>query len=116
MSRGPSCCELDSCVMYTSTIQVMPDWNPEQYRRFAEERAQPFHDLLALIEGGSVKSAVDLGCGPGELTALAARQLGVDEMVGIDNSQAMLDKTRDHESDGVRFEFGDIGSWTSESD
>ena len=89
----------------------MPDWNPEQYRRFAAERAQPFHDLLALIEPGSIKRAVDLGCGPGELTALAADQLGVDEMIGVDNSQAMLDKTREHESDRVRFQYGDLSTW-----
>ena len=91
----------------------MPDWNPEQYRRFAAERAQPFHDLLALIEPGPIDRAVDLGCGPGELTALAAQQLGVGEMIGIDNSQAMLDKTAEHVSDAVRFEYGDIGEWKS---
>ena len=91
----------------------MTDWNPEQYRRFAAERAQPFHDMLSLIEPASIERAVDLGCGPGELTALAAQQLGVDEMIGIDNSQAMLDKTVEHESSAVRFEFGDIGEWTS---
>ena len=49
----------------------MSDWNPDQYRRFAAERAQPFHDLLALIEPGSIKRAVDLGCGPGQLTVTA---------------------------------------------
>jgi trans-aconitate 2-methyltransferase len=99
----------------------MTDWNPEQYRRFAAERAQPFHDLLALIEPeslahGSIKRAADLGCGPGELTALAAEQLGVGEMIGIDNSQAMLDKTVEHAGGTVRFEFGDIGEWTSDAD
>jgi trans-aconitate 2-methyltransferase len=94
----------------------MPDWNPEQYRRFAEERAQPFHDLLALIEPASIDRAVDLGCGPGELTALAAEQLGVGEMIGIDNSQAMLDKAGEHASRTVRFEFGDIGEWKSSAD
>ena len=94
----------------------MPDWNPEQYRRFAEERAQPFHDLLALIEPASIERAADLGCGPGELTALAAEQLGVAEMIGIDNSQAMLDKTGEHASNAVRFEFGDIGEWKSSAD
>ena len=91
----------------------MPDWNPEQYRRFADERAQPFHDLLALIEPSTIHRAVDLGCGPGELTELAAEKFGVDEMVGIDNSQAMLDKTGEHASGRVRFEFGDIGEWKS---
>jgi len=94
----------------------MPDWNPDQYRRFAAERAQAFHDLIALIQPDGITRAVDLGCGPGELTALAAEQLGVDEMVGIDNSQAMLAKTAEHTSNAVRFEFGDIGAWTSSAD
>ena len=92
----------------------MPDWNPEQYRRFAAERAQPFHDLLALVEPGEISRAVDLGCGPGELTALAASQLAVDEMIGIDNSPAMLAKANDHVAPGVRFEHGDLSEWTSD--
>ena len=94
----------------------MADWNPEQYRRFAAERAQPFHDLLTLIEPVSITRAADLGCGPGELTALAAEQLGVDEMIGIDNSQAMLAKTVEYSSDTVQFQFGDIARWTSSAD
>ncbi|CAN0320588.1 unnamed protein product, partial [Phaeothamnion confervicola] len=101
----------------TSTIQVVPaDWNPEQYRRFATERAQPFHDLLGLIEPGALHTAVDLGCGPGELTALAATTLGVGSMVGIDNSPTMLASTAEHAHDGVRFADGDIGAWTSDHD
>ncbi len=94
----------------------MPDWNPEQYHRFATERAQPFYDLLALVEPGAIGRAVDLGCGPGELTALAAQRLAVAEMVGIDNSQAMLDKAEEHVCDSVWFEQGDIGTWTSSAD
>lgn len=37
-------------------------------------------------------------------------------MIGVDNSQAMLDKTTEHASDVVRFEFGDIGEWQSSAD
>ena len=69
-----------------------------------------------MIEPVSISRAVDLGCGPGELTALAAEQLGVDEMLGIDNSQAMLAKAGEHASSVVRFEFGDIGEWKSSAD
>ncbi len=92
------------------------DWNPEQYRLFAEQRAQPFHDLLALARPGAISRAVDLGCGPGELTALAARQLDVRHMVGIDNSAKMLDAAAEHAADGIEFEFGDIAQWTSLGD
>ena len=105
----------------TSKIQVVTIadasmWDPDQYRRFAVERAQPFHDLLTMIGPGPVRGAVDLGCGPGELTALAARRLDVADMVGIDNSPAMLDVARDHASANVRFDPGDIATWTSDGD
>ena len=92
------------------------DWNPAQYRLFAAERAQPFHDLLGLVEPGSFGRAADLGCGPGELTALAATRLGVAEMVGVDNSPTMLASAAAHASDGVRFEDGDIATWTAGGD
>ena len=35
----------------------------------------------------SIGRAVDLGCGPGELTALAAERLDVEKIVGIDNAR-----------------------------
>ncbi len=37
-------------------------------------------------------------------------------MIGIDNSPTMLDKTGEHASSTVRFEYGDIGGWTSPGD
>lgn len=92
------------------------DWSPEQYRKFATERAQPFHDLLALVQPGGIRRAVDLGCGPGELTAMAAQQLSVDEMVGVDNSPSMLASAAEHVGPRVRFEHGDLAGWTSAAD
>ena len=99
-----------------SSTGAKADWNPQQYGKFAAERAQPFHDLLALIRDRPVRRAVDLGCGPGELTRLAADELGCDSMVGIDNSPAMLAKTGEHAGGAVRFEDADIGAWTSAGD
>jgi len=91
-------------------------WNPDQYRRFAAERAQPFNDLLARLGDAPVRLAVDLGCGPGELTALAALQLNIGRIVGIDNSPSMLSAAREHASARVTFEHGDIEAWTSNGD
>ncbi len=99
-----------------TTAATGSSWDPEQYRRFANERSQPFHDLLAMVGERSVGRAVDLGCGPGELTALAAEELAVDEMVGIDNSATMLASAADHAGERVRFERGDIATWTSHHD
>ena len=95
---------------------TMADWNPEQYRKFASERAQPFHDLLALVGPGPIRSAVDLGCGPGELTTFAARALDVERMLGLDNSPAMLAAAHEHADACVQFDESDIGSWTSAGD
>jgi trans-aconitate 2-methyltransferase len=90
------------------------DWNPEQYGKFADERARPFLDLLALV-GEVVVDAVDLGCGTGELTALAASRLDAASMLGVDNSPAMLAAAQQHAADRVRFEHGDIGEWVADA-
>jgi len=66
--------------------------------------------------GRPVDKAVDLGCGPGELTVLAAERLDAQEMVGIDNSPSMLKSAAEHASSNVRFEAGDIAGWTSDGD
>jgi trans-aconitate 2-methyltransferase len=91
-------------------------WRPEQYEKFAGERAQPFWDLLDLVEGRQIPRAVDLGCGTGELTEAAATRLAVEDMVGIDSSPAMLDRAAGRSRPGLRFAGGDIGSWSSGGD
>jgi trans-aconitate 2-methyltransferase len=88
-------------------------WDPTQYRRFADERRQPFVDLLALVHR-PVGAAVDLGCGPGELTRRAADELGSTSMLGIDNSASMLARSGEHTRDGVSFTLGDIGDWSGD--
>jgi trans-aconitate 2-methyltransferase len=93
------------------------DWNPTQYHRFADERSRPFVDLLDLVQPGpSVHRAVDLGCGSGELTAMAVDRLGLTDTLGVDNSPAMLAAAADHARPGLRFEHGDIAGWTSSGD
>ena len=98
------------------TRATAPDWDPDQYRRFAAERAQPFHDLLDRLGTGPFDRAVDLGCGPGELTALAAERLSIGRITGIDNSPTMLASAVAHASQRVAFEASDIATWTSEGD
>jgi trans-aconitate 2-methyltransferase len=98
-------------------IAATADWDPEQYHRFANERTQPFVDLLGLVRRDrSLVRAVDLGCGSGELTALAATTLGVRSFVGVDSSAAMLAVAATHATDGLRFEAGDIAGWVGDHD
>jgi len=91
-------------------------WRPEQYEKFAVERAQPFWDLIELVEGNQLARAVDLGCGTGELTEAAATRLAVEDMTGIDSSPAMLEQATGRSRPGLRFVGGDIGSWSSGGD
>ena len=96
------------------------DWNPQQYDRFAAERAQPFWDLIELVERLAERplmDAVDLGCGTGALTASGlVDRLGLGDVVGIDSSAAMLAQAAAHERPGLRFEHGDIARWTGAAD
>jgi trans-aconitate 2-methyltransferase len=69
-------------------------WDPGQYRRFARERARPFYDLLAQVGAEHPGYVVDLGCGPGDLTAELARRWPGAAVRGIDNSPEMIEAAR----------------------
>jgi trans-aconitate 2-methyltransferase len=94
---------------------VQDAWNPLQYGKFGAERAQPFEDLLSLVDaapdGRRPERVVDLGCGTGELTARLHDHLGAGETLGLDSSTAMLEKTRPLAGGGLRFEHGDIAAF-----
>jgi trans-aconitate 2-methyltransferase len=86
-------------------------WNPDQYGKFRDQRAAPFHDLLALVEPRQAPRVLDLGCGTGELTRLAHERLGARETVGVDASAAMLERAAAHAGGGLSFRQGDLASF-----
>ena len=86
-------------------------WKPEQYERFKRERAQPFFDLMALVERAPEMRVVDLGCGTGELTAALHEQLRAKETLGIDRSEAMLKKSAAFAGGGLSFRHGDVSDF-----
>jgi trans-aconitate 2-methyltransferase len=90
------------------------DWDPAQYERFRAERRQPFVDLMALVQARPGMRVVDLGCGTGELTRDLHRQLQARETLGIDRSAAMLGRSAAFATDGLRFEIGDIGTFSAD--
>jgi trans-aconitate 2-methyltransferase len=89
-------------------------WDPAQYERFKAERAQPFRDLLALVERRSHMRAVDLGCGTGELTRELHEHLAAHETLAIDSSETMLQNAAAFATDGLRFEHGSIEAFDSD--
>jgi trans-aconitate 2-methyltransferase len=90
-------------------------WSPDQYQKFAAERAKPFYDLLALVTPVPGGDVVDLGCGTGELTADLHQRTQAARTLGTDSSPAMLAKAEAHAGAGLTFERSDIETWTAES-
>ena len=86
-------------------------WDPDRYLAFADERGRPFLDLLQRIGATSPRRVVDLGCGPGNLTALLARRWPGADVLGVDSSPEMLERARVEDLPGVRFELGDVRTW-----
>ena len=86
-------------------------WKPDQYHRFRTERAQPFHDLVAMVVPDMRMRVVDLGCGTGELTAELHGRLEAHATLGIDSSAAMLERARSLERPGLRFEARDVATF-----
>jgi trans-aconitate 2-methyltransferase len=65
-------------------------WDPAQYLNFADERSRPFFDLTGRIVATAPGLVVDLGCGPGQLTAVLASRWPGAEVEGIDSSAEMI--------------------------
>jgi trans-aconitate 2-methyltransferase len=86
-------------------------WNPEQYLAFGDHRTRPAIDLLARIALRAPVRVADLGCGPGNSTALLAERWPDAAVTGIDSSAAMLTKAR---ASGIRANWlqADLSDWT----
>jgi trans-aconitate 2-methyltransferase len=86
-------------------------WDPDQYQHFGDERSRPFFDLLARVGAQAPGVVVDLGCGPGTLTATLTRRWPGAVVRGIDSSAEMIKAARAlPASDGQRLSFvrGDV--------
>jgi len=75
-----------------------------------------FADFAAARMAG-VKHAVDLGCGPGEITCELARRFPLVSFTGVDHSKGAIARARAHVAslklENVRFEVADVASYRS---
>jgi trans-aconitate 2-methyltransferase len=89
----------------TSRDVVVGVWDPAQYLRFGDERSRPFFDLVSQVGAEHPRLVVDLGCGPGNLTAALAGRWPEAEIRGIDSSAEMIaaadEMLRDGPGDGL---------------
>jgi trans-aconitate 2-methyltransferase len=88
----------------------LEDWSAQQYLQFEAQRTRPARDLLAQVPDRPRRRIVDLGCGPGNSTALLAEKLPRAEILGLDSSDDMLNEARARLPD-VAFEKADVRLW-----
>jgi trans-aconitate 2-methyltransferase len=90
-------------------------WDPTTYLRFADERSRPFFDLLARVDADDPGTIVDLGCGPGTLTAHLAQRWPRASVVGLDSSPEMIAAAQQL-AVPIRFATADVKDWHATPD
>lgn len=90
-------------------------WDPQRYLSFADERGRPFVELLARVGADTPHTVVDLGCGPGNLTALLATRWPAADIAGVDSSAEMIARARADGHPGVDFAVGDLRDWAADT-
>jgi trans-aconitate 2-methyltransferase len=88
-------------------------WNPDVYLAFADQRGRPFVDLLGRVGADSPRRVVDLGCGPGNLTASLAQRWPNAAIEAWDSSPEMVDAARER---GLDARVGDVRDWSPQPD
>lgn len=92
----------------------MPDWNPALYLRFEQERTRPARELLARVALPAPRRVVDLGCGPGNSTALLVQRFPSAHVLGLDDSVAMIEQARERVPQ-ASYRCQDIAAWAADA-
>ncbi len=94
----------------------MADWNPKQYLKFEKQRTQPAKDLAMRVKDiCSPQKIVDIGCGPGNSTAILKEIFPDAHIIGIDNSSNMI-KRASIEHPEITFQLYDASQLTDQYD
>jgi len=90
---------------------MVEDWNARQYLKFEDERTRPPRDLLAQVPLESPRRVIDLGCGPGNSTALLLERYPQARVMGLDSSPDMLRQARER-LPNCEFAQADLADWS----
>ncbi len=88
-------------------------WNPDTYLAFADHRGRPFFELVNRVAAEAPRLVVDLGCGPGNLTATLGQRWPGARVQGWDSSPEMVAAATER---GVDARLGGIADWVPEPD
>ncbi len=89
-------------------------WSAEQYLKFEDQRTRPARDLLAAVPDIPDGPIYDLGCGPGNSTALLVERFGAPRVTGIDMAPDMLSAAARRLPE-CRFLSADLSTWQPEA-
>src|SRR5277367_3524311 len=108
--NGTSCRSAAACSSWTPAKDAAMSWSAKQYVAFEDERTRPVRDLLSALPDIEVRSAVDLGCGPGNSTETLAARFPDAAILGLDSSPDMIAAAR-LRLPQLRFTIGGIEEW-----
>ena len=81
----------------------MSDWNASQYLKFEKQRTAPAIDLIKKACVVNPKKIIDIGCGPGNSTAVLKEMFPDADILGVDYSDNMLEKAKSKYPDTILF-------------
>ncbi|HJW40305.1 MAG TPA: trans-aconitate 2-methyltransferase [Rhizomicrobium sp.] len=85
-------------------------WNPATYLAFADERTRPAAELLGRVPDEAPARVVDLGCGPGNSTALLRTRWQDAHIEGVDSSADMIAQAK-KAGIGAEWIEADVATW-----
>lgn len=87
-------------------------WDPQQYLRYADERTRPLHELVARMPALPAAPVVlDIGCGPGNSTAVLRARWPDARLTGVDSSAEMLATARTTGEPSATYLRADARTW-----
>ncbi len=85
----------------------MSDWSSAQYLKFKAQRTQPAIDLAARIQLDEPQEIIDIGCGPGNSTAVLRKRFANAHIIGCDSSPDMINAAKNSYND-IEFMLAEI--------
>jgi trans-aconitate 2-methyltransferase len=69
-------------------------WNAEDYAKHSSPQYQWAKELIPKLKLSGNESLLDIGCGDGKITAVLAKSLPQGRVIGVDNSEDMINLAR----------------------